>query len=77
VGCCDSSPAQHARAHFENSGHRYIQSFEPGEIWYWDYETQDYYDGPKLAAPHHHPVDQPVPGPAGAVPADWSLQLHQ
>lgn len=47
VGCCDSSPSQHARAHYQQNGHRYIQSFEPGEEWYWDYQTQDYYDGPQ------------------------------
>src|SRR3954447_5683946 len=27
--------------------------------------------GPKLQGPHSHPPDQPVPGPAGAVPSDW------
>jgi hypothetical protein len=27
--------------------------------------------GPRLAPPLHHPVDQPVPGPEGKVPANW------
>jgi hypothetical protein len=76
VGCCDSSPSQHARAHFQHTGHRYIESFEPGEDWYWDFQTEDYYEGPRLAPPHHHPTDQPTPGPAGAVPADWPRRLH-
>ena len=32
--------------------------------------TDEFYEsGPALAAPQHHPVDQPVPGPAGRVPA--------
>jgi hypothetical protein len=29
-----------------------------------------------LAPPHHHPLDQPVPGPAGRVPDDWEDHLH-
>lgn len=37
VGCCDSSPNQHARGHFAATGHRYVQSFEPGEDWFWDF----------------------------------------
>jgi hypothetical protein len=77
VGCCDSSPSQHARAHYRDSGHRYIQSFEPAEDWYWDFATNDYADGPQLAPPAHHPQDQPVPGPAGVVPADWPQRLHR
>ena len=35
VGCCDSSPGQHATAHFRGSGHPLIQSLEPGEEWAW------------------------------------------
>jgi hypothetical protein len=53
-----------------------IRSFEPGENWFWDYETEQFYDGPALVAPGHHPVDQPVPGPAGLVPPDWQDHLH-
>jgi hypothetical protein len=77
VGCCDSSPSQHARAHYGDSQHRYIRSFEPGEDWYWDFATDDYADGPQLAPPAHHPQDQPVPGPAGVVPADWQRHLQR
>ncbi|MCU1589658.1 MAG: hypothetical protein JWP11_914 [Frankiales bacterium] len=76
VGCCDSSPSQHARAHAASTGHPVIQSFEPGEAWFWDYPTSEYLDGPRLADPQSHPVDQPVPGPAGRVPADWQSRLH-
>ena len=71
VGCCDSSPSGHASAHAEATGHRYIQSFEPGEDWYFDYTTGDMLSGPELAAPTSHPADQPAPGPADRVPADW------
>jgi CPA1 family monovalent cation:H+ antiporter len=35
VGCCDSSPQQHARKHFEETGHPVMRSFEPGEAWRW------------------------------------------
>ena len=37
VGCCDSSPNRHATAHHHSSGHPIIQSYEPGEDWYWCY----------------------------------------
>ncbi len=37
VGCCDSSPNKHATAHFHSSHHPIVQSFEPGEDWYWCY----------------------------------------
>ena len=37
VGCCDSSPARHATAHFRQTGHPVIKSFEPGEEWGWCY----------------------------------------
>ncbi|GAA3198661.1 UBP-type zinc finger domain-containing protein [Actinocorallia longicatena] len=37
VGCCDSSPARHATAHFHETGHPLITSFEPGESWGWCY----------------------------------------
>jgi hypothetical protein len=76
IGCCDSSPAQHARAHAGGTGHPLVQSFEPGEAWYWDFVSEDYYEGPRLADPQHHPADQPVPGPAGRVPADWRAHLN-
>jgi len=77
IGCCDSSPSQHARGHYASSGHRYIQSFEPGEDWFWDFAEDDYADGPTLAPPDSHPKDQPTPGPAGAVPDDWPQHLHR
>jgi CPA2 family monovalent cation:H+ antiporter-2 len=33
VGCCDSSPGRHARAHHATLGHPLIASAEPGESW--------------------------------------------
>jgi Zn-finger in ubiquitin-hydrolases and other protein len=76
VGCCDTSPAQHASAHAAATGHPIIASFEPGESWFWSYQTEEFYTGPELAPPQHHPADQPVPGPAGRVPPDWQRYLH-
>ena len=35
VGCCDSSPGQHATAHFHETGHPVIESAEQGEDWRW------------------------------------------
>jgi hypothetical protein len=75
IGCCDSSPSKHAAAHFRTSGHPIIRSFEPGEDWFWDYRAEEYAAGPDLAPPAHHPPDQPTPGPAGRVPADWQRRL--
>jgi hypothetical protein len=76
VGCCDSSVSQHAGAHAKATGHPLIQSFEPGEDWFWDYRAEDYGEGPRLADPQHHPLDQPTPGPEGRVPADWQRHLN-
>ena len=53
-----------------------MRSFEPGEEWFFDFRSGDFFEGPALAAPVSHPVSQPVPGPAGAVPVDWQAHLH-
>ena len=37
IACCDSSPRQHATAHFHASHHPVIESAEPGEDWRWCY----------------------------------------
>ena len=76
VGCCDSSPSQHASAHAAEARHPIVRSYEPGEDWFWDYATEQFGEGPPLAPPAHHPIDQPVPGPAGRVPPDWQDRLH-
>jgi monovalent cation:H+ antiporter-2, CPA2 family len=33
VGCCDSSPGRHARAHHEDTDHPLMASVEPGDTW--------------------------------------------
>lgn len=38
VGCCDSSPLQHATTHFKETGHPVMRSFEAGESWRWCFE---------------------------------------
>ncbi|MGQ4443664.1 UBP-type zinc finger domain-containing protein, partial [Streptomyces violaceoruber] len=35
VGCCDSSTNRHATAHYKESGHPLMRTFEPGESWRW------------------------------------------
>ena len=76
IGCCDSSPAQHATAHWRETGHHVVRSFEPGEQWFWDYDQGVGLRGPALADPQIRPEDQPAPGPAGRVPDDWQDRLH-
>ena len=76
IGCCDSSPSQHASKHAAETGHSIIASFEPGEDWCFDYEKQGMIDKVKLLPPHAHPESRPVPGPEGRVPANWESLLH-
>ena len=37
VGCCDDSPHRHASAHVAAKHHPVIQSYEPGEDWWYCY----------------------------------------
>jgi EmrB/QacA subfamily drug resistance transporter len=37
IGCCDSSPQQHATGHADDSAHPVIRSFEPDENWFYCY----------------------------------------
>ena len=76
IGCCDSSPEQHASRHAADTGHPIVQSFAPGEDWFWNYRERDYYSGPRLADPQSHPAEQSVPGPRDRVPSDWRSKVH-
>jgi uncharacterized UBP type Zn finger protein len=40
VGCCDSSPNQHATKHFRGTSHPIVKSLEPGEDWGWCYPDE-------------------------------------
>ena len=75
VGCCDDSLNRHARAHFELTGHTVIQSFEPGEEWFYNWRTGSGILGTPLSPPTSHLEAQTVPGPAERVPDDWEQQL--
>jgi hypothetical protein len=77
IGCCDTSPSQHATKHNQHTGHPVIASFEPGENWFYDYRSEEFFEGPGLFPPDSHPLDQPVPGPAGRLPRNWKELLHQ
>lgn len=37
VGCCDNSKNKHATAHFKETGHPIIQSYQPAETWRYCY----------------------------------------
>ena len=55
IGCCDSSPNRHATAHFHETGHPLVQSYEPGEEWFWCYADEVGFevagDGPSPSHP--------------------------
>jgi hypothetical protein len=77
IGCCDASPGRHASWHNDSTGHPIITSFEDGEGWFYEYRTGEFFEGPELSPPDCHPLDQPVPGPAGRVPGNWQHLLNQ
>lgn len=76
IGCCDTSPSQHATHHFRTTGHPIVRSFEPGEAWFYDYRIGDFVEGPELTPPESRPVDQGTPAPRDRVPADWQTRIH-
>ena len=49
VGCCEDSTHAHALAHFNETGHPMIASFEVTQTWGWCYVDRRYFD--------------PMPGP--------------
>ena len=49
VGCCDDSPNRHAAAHFRERNHPIMQSFEPGEDWWFCYIDE------LVVVPHNAP----------------------
>ena len=54
VGCCDNSPNRHATAHYHESGHPIVRSFEPGEDWFWCYPDELLFELPDAGpAPSH------------------------
>jgi hypothetical protein len=77
IGCCDTSPAQHASAHHRATGHPIIRSFEPGEAWFYDYRKGDFVEGQELAPPTSRPRDQGSPAPRDRVPDNWRDLIHR
>jgi uncharacterized UBP type Zn finger protein len=55
VGCCDSSPNRHATAHYGETRHPLIRSFEPGEDWWWCYVDELAFEIPGAAPAPSHP----------------------
>jgi hypothetical protein len=52
--CCDNSPNRHATAHWHDTHHPLIRSFEPGENWWWCYPDELYFEVHGApAAPSH------------------------
>jgi Zn-finger in ubiquitin-hydrolases and other protein/Helicase associated domain len=37
VGCCDSSPGQHATEHHHDTSHPMVRTLQPGQEWVWCY----------------------------------------
>jgi Zn ribbon nucleic-acid-binding protein len=54
IGCCDSSPNKHATAHVHADDHPLIQSFEPGEEWYFCYTDDLMFEQDGAAASPSH-----------------------
>jgi hypothetical protein len=68
VGCCDRSPAHHARRHAAVASHAIVRSYEPGEQWFWCYDEDMAFELPGLApGPSHSVASSP---PAQSV---WTL----
>jgi uncharacterized UBP type Zn finger protein len=55
VGCCDSSPDKHATAHFHETEHPLIQSFEPREEWFYCYVDDVMFEVPGQPPSPAHP----------------------
>jgi len=53
IGCCDQSPGKHATAHFHATEHPIIQSFEPGEDWFYCYVDDIAFEIAGAPSPSH------------------------
>ncbi len=56
IGCCDSSPRQHASKHAATTGHPIIASFKPCEDWFYDYEKRRHDEGIGSSCFRHIPI---------------------
>ena len=58
-GVLRQPPSQHATAHNRSSGHPIVQSYEPGEDWFYDYRSGDFLDSgppPRTRQPPRRPA---------------------
>ena len=56
IGCCDSSPGQHATGHWRaDRAHPIVRSYEPGEDWWWCYEDEVAFEVPGAPPAPSHP----------------------
>jgi hypothetical protein len=55
IGCCDSSPGTHATRHAGSTHHPLVQSFEPGEDWFWCYADRLMFEVDGLGPSPSHP----------------------
>lgn len=63
VGCCDNSPNRHATAHFRETNHPVIKSFEPKEQWAWCFRDRVVASIPELpeeTPPRHYEPPRPA-----------------
>jgi hypothetical protein len=67
VGCCDSSPKQHATGHAMASEHPVIRSFEPGENWFYCYPEHVMFDVENAPPAPSHSDGGPAARPNPAV----------
>jgi hypothetical protein len=63
IGCCDSSPSQHARHHAADAGHPIATSYEPGETWFWDFAREREVIGPSSSPRATTRSTSPCPDP--------------
>ena len=52
VGCCDQSPGKHATAHFHDTGHPVMESYDPPDPWGWCYVDEVMIDLGASVTPH-------------------------
>ena len=60
VGCCDSSPNQHATKHFHATKHPIIEGYDPPEGWGWCFVDEVSFDLSDQATPQRGPIPRYV-----------------
>ena len=76
IGCCDTFRVGMHPSMRPRRGIRSLPASAPVRDWFYDYEKQAMIKGVELLPPHAHPPDQPSPGPAGRVPANFESLRH-